>query len=128
MAYATVQEFTDFLDPEPAPANARRLLETASIRIDELLVCVRYSVDDDGNPMDPADRAVFSKAVCLQAQFMKETGDETGANANVTSMSQGGLSLGRSSGADGKTIPRYSQDAVSYLRTRGILAVGPRTY
>ncbi|MFE7029452.1 hypothetical protein ACFU9Y_04015 [Streptomyces sp. NPDC057621] len=128
MAYATVEQFADHMDPEPVPANARRLLETATIRIDELLVGARYSVDDDGNPMDPVDRAIFAKAVCLQAQFMKDTGDETGANANVTSMSQGGLSVGRSSGADGRTIPRYSQDAVSYLRTRGVLPVHPYTY
>ncbi|MEV5289924.1 hypothetical protein AB0K64_01625 [Streptomyces sp. NPDC053741] len=133
MAYATEAEFTDFLAPDTSPAQARRLLETASDLIDELLIGAVYAVDDQGNPADPAVADTFAKAVCHQAQYMAETGDETGANANVSSLSQGGLSITRSlggskgSGGSGRT-PRYSENAIGVLKARGLLPIRPRTF
>ncbi|MFE4651535.1 hypothetical protein [Streptomyces sp. NPDC056707] len=131
MAYATEAEFTVFLAPDGTPAQARRLLETASDLIDELLVGAVYGVDDQGNPSAPAIAAAFAKAVCYQAQYMTATGDETGASANVSSISQGGLSLTRSlgSGTSGASrTPRYSENAVGVLCTAGILPISPHTY
>ncbi|MFJ8508628.1 hypothetical protein [Streptomyces avermitilis] len=130
MAYATEAEFTEFLAPDAPPANARRLLETASDLIDELLVGAVYAVDDQGNPVALTVADAFAKAVMYQAQYMAATGDETGANANVSSMSQGGLSvtrsLGSASGGAART-PRYSENAVGVLRTAGVLPISPRT-
>lgn len=129
MAYATEEEFAAFLDPEPLPANARRLLDTASDQIDELLVGAVYDTDEVGDPVGLNLSKVFAKAVIYQAQYLKETGDETGANANVSSMSQGGLSIARAlrgSSGSGRT-PRYSENAIGVLRTGGLLSIHPRT-
>ncbi|MET9051752.1 hypothetical protein ABZW50_11440 [Streptomyces bacillaris] len=130
MAYATEAEFADFLTPDSPPAQARRLLETASDLIDELLVGAVYAVDGQGSPSDPAIADSFAKAVIYQAQYMAATGDETGANANVSSMSQGGLSVTRSVGSGSKgavRTPRYSENAVGVLRTAGVLPISART-
>ncbi|MFD9920649.1 hypothetical protein [[Kitasatospora] papulosa] len=133
MAYATEAQFAEFLAPDIPPAQARRLLETASDLIDELLIGAVYAVDDQGNPADPAVADSFAKAVMHQVQYMTVTGDETGANANVSSLSQGGLSVTRSlgssrgSGGSGRT-PRYSENAVGVLKAGGLLPIRPRTY
>ncbi|MER6236536.1 hypothetical protein ABT185_10780 [Streptomyces clavifer] len=130
MAYATEAEFAAFLAPNSPPAQARRLLETASDLIDELLIGAVYAVDDQGNPADPAVAGTFAKAVCHQAQYMAATGDETGANANVSSMSQGGLSITRALGsksASAARTPRYSENAVGVLRGVGVLPIGACT-
>ncbi|WP_405459717.1 hypothetical protein OG786_20970 [Streptomyces sp. NBC_00101] len=133
MGYATEAEFADFLAPEAAPALARRLLETASGLIDELLIGAVYAIDDDGNPADAAVADAFTKAVCHQAQYMAVTGDETGANANVSSLAQGGLSITRSLGGSKGSVgagrtPRYSENAIGVLKARGLLPIRPRAY
>ncbi|KAA0941848.1 hypothetical protein [Streptomyces apricus] len=129
MAYATEQEFAAFLTPEPAPAHARRLLDTASDQIAELIQFAVYEVDAEGAPASPEVFGFLTKATIYQAQYLKETGDETGANANVSSMSQGGLSIARAlSGSLGSgRTPRYSENAIGVLRTGGLLSIRPRT-
>ncbi|MGW3154009.1 hypothetical protein [Streptomyces sp. NPDC001089] len=128
MAYATEAEFAEFLAPDDPPPHAKRLLETASDLIDELLVGAVYAVDDQGNPSEPSVSDAVTKAVIYQAQYMAATGDETGANANVSSMSQGGLSIARTFGSNGASrVPRYSENAIGVLRTAGVLAITART-
>ncbi|MEV1096479.1 hypothetical protein AB0I87_13540 [Streptomyces sp. NPDC049952] len=130
MAYATEAEFAEFLAPDAPPAQARRLLETASALIDELLIWAVYAVDEQGKPSAPAVADVFAKAVCHQAQYMAATGDETGAHANVSSMSQGGLSITRALGSKSTSsarTPRHSENAVGVLRGAGVLPIGART-
>ncbi|CAM5331936.1 hypothetical protein [Streptomyces aurantiogriseus] len=128
MAYATEAEFAAFLDPDSPPAHARRLLDTASDQIDELIRFAVYEVDADGDPLSVQVADALTKATIHQAQYLMTTGDETGANANVSSMSQGGLSIARSfgSGGSGRT-PRYSENAIGALRAQGLLPVRPRT-
>jgi hypothetical protein len=128
MAYATHEEFTAFLDPDSPPAHARRLLDTASDQVDELLLNAVYEVDAEGNPVSPKVADALAKATIYQAHYLMTTGDETGANANVSSMSQGGLSIARSFGANGSgKTPRYSENAIGALRREGLLPIRPRT-
>jgi hypothetical protein len=126
MAYATEEEFAAFLAPDSPPAHARRLLDTASDQIDELILYSVYEIDAEGHPVSSRVADALTKATIYQAQYLKETGDETGANANVSSLSQGGLSIGRSFGNSGRT-PRYSENAVGALRAQGLLPIRPRT-
>ncbi|BAC73228.1 hypothetical protein AQJ43_23740 [Streptomyces avermitilis] len=130
MAYATVEEFTDYLDPDPVPANASRLLDRASTKLDRLLTGAVYETNADGLPTDPALAAVFREAVCIQAQYIGALGDETGANANVASMTLGNQSIVRAlGGRDGKgTTPRVSQDLLDLLQVKGLLPVFPRVW
>ncbi|MFD8072159.1 hypothetical protein ACFV3E_05850 [Streptomyces sp. NPDC059718] len=132
MAYATVEEFTDFLDPDPVPTNAARLLDRASTKLDQILLGAVYETDADGLPTDPALAAVFREAVCIQAQYVNALGDETGANANVASMTLGNQSivraLGGSRGSGATTTPRVSQDLLDLLKASGLLPIRPRVW
>ncbi|GAA5078606.1 head-tail connector protein [Streptomyces similanensis] len=125
MAYATVEEFAEFLDPDPVPVNAARLLERASTKLDRLLMGAVYKTDDDSLPLDPALAAVFRKAVCIQAQYIDSLGDETGAMANVSQMSLGNQQIVRALSVVGSGTPRVSPDLVDLLRTEGLLPIRP---
>jgi hypothetical protein len=128
MAYATVGEFTEFLDPDPIPANAARLLDRASTKLDQLLMGAVYETDADGLPLDPALAAVFREAVCIQAQYIDSLGDETGAMANVSQMSLGNQQIVRAISVVGSGTPRVSPDLVALLQTKGLWPVYPYTW
>jgi hypothetical protein len=128
MAYATVGEFTAFLDPDPVPANAQRLLDRASTKLDQLLMGAVYETDADGLPLDPALAAVFREAVCIQAQYIDSLGDETGAMANVSQMSLGNQQIVRAISVVGSGTPRVSPDLVALLQTKGLWPVYPYTW
>ncbi|MGW5198634.1 hypothetical protein [Streptomyces spiralis] len=128
MAYATVEEFAEFLAPDPVPANAARLLDRASTKLDQLLMGAVYKTDDDGLPLDPALVAVFREAVCIQAQYIDALGDETGAMANVSQMTLGNQTLVRALQVTGKGTPRVSPDLVDLLRANRLLPIRPYTW
>ncbi|MEV8398814.1 hypothetical protein [Streptomyces niveus] len=122
MPYATVPQLTDWLDPEPTPATAVRLLEQASDSIDVALYGVAYDVDD------PDVLAVLAKACVRQVHWMVERGDDTGALADVQSMTAGKRSFARfarsgDSGAVG--TPKLCDAAVDVLRVAGLLTFYP---
>lgn len=126
MAYATVEDFTAFLDPDPVPANAARLLDRASEVLDDVLMGARYSTDTDGNPTDPELVALFRKATCLQAQYTAALGDETGAMANVKQLTLSDQTLIRAlpTTTGGSTL-QVSPAMVRVLRLAGLLPVRP---
>jgi hypothetical protein len=128
MAYATVEDLAAFLDPDPVPANAARLLERASTKLDRLLIGAVYDTDADGLPADPALAAVFREAVCIQAQYIDSLGDETGAMANVSQMSLGNQQIVRALSVVGSGTPRVSPDVIALLRAKGLLPIRPRTW
>lgn len=123
--YATVQEFTDFLDPDPVPANAGRLLRKASWRLDDVLIGARYDTDTDGMPTDPDIVDLFREAVCLQAQYIADLGDETGANANVNSQKVGGVATTRALSLVGGGTPRVSPEMIELLRASPLASIHP---
>ncbi|MGW3305888.1 hypothetical protein ACWDG9_04785 [Streptomyces sp. NPDC001073] len=128
MAYATVEEFTEYLDPDPAPANASRLLDRASTKLDQLLVGFVYDTDDDGLPTDPKIQGLFREAVCIQAQYIDSLGDETGAMANVSQMSLGNQQIVRAVSVVGNGTSRVSPDLIDLLRANRLLMVLPRIW
>ncbi|MEU6651281.1 hypothetical protein ABZ904_18010 [Streptomyces sp. NPDC046900] len=129
MAYATVEELTEFLAPDPVPANAARLLDRASTKLDQLLIGAVYDTDADGLPLDPALAAVFREAVCIQAQYIADLGDETGANANVSQMSLGNQTITRFFGRPGSSSAgknsRVAPDLLELLQVKGLWPVNP---
>jgi hypothetical protein len=128
MAYATVEEFTDYLSPDPVPANAARLLNRASTKLDQLLIGAVYDTDADGLPTDSTLAAVFREAVCIQAQYIDSLGDETGSDANVSSMTLGDQSITRDlKGARGSSprTARVSPDLLDLLQVKLLLPVFP---
>lgn len=124
MPYATVQEFTDFLDPDPVPANAARLLANASRKLDQVLLGAVYATTN-GLPTDPELADVFREAVCLQAAYIAALGDETGANANVNQMRVGTVHVYRALPLTGGSTSRVSPEMLLLLQTEGLVPVYP---
>lgn len=122
MAYASVDELAAWLAPEPAPANAVRLLELASTAVDVALYGVAYDRDD------LEVLAVLAQATVRQAHWVIERDDETGAQSDVQTMSTGKRSFSRFArgGSTSSTaVTRLAPGAVDVLRTSGLLVVDP---
>lgn len=128
MAYATVEEFGDYLDPDPVPDNAARLLNRASTRLDSILIGAMYETDEDGLPTDPDLVEVFREAVCIQAQYIADLGDETGAMANVSQMELGNQKIVRAISVVSSGTPRVSPDMLELLQVKGLWPVNPYTW
>lgn len=125
MTYVTVPEYTAFLDPDPVPANAERLLKRASTTLDKLLIGTVYATDTDGFPSDPDLLEVFKDCVCMQAQYLSALGDETGAMQNVASMSMGNQSISRSFSLTTSGTSRICPDVLDLLQVAGLHPVNP---
>lgn len=121
MAYASEAELEAWLAPEPAPANAVRLLELASTAVDVALYGVAYDRDD------PEVLAVLAKACVRQAHWLIERDDETGAQDDVQTMAAGKRSFSRfpRGGTGSATPPRLAPGAFDVLRTSGLLVFDP---
>lgn len=122
MAYATTADLEAWLAPDPAPVNAVRLLEQASDDIDELLTGAVYDPDNAGV------LAVLTKACVRQVHWLMERDDETGANADVQSMTVGQRSVTRRSGAgsgSSDSVPRIGPRTAQVLRNAGLLTMWP---
>ncbi|MGV9278058.1 hypothetical protein [Streptomyces griseosporeus] len=120
MAYATISDLEAWLAPEPAPANAWRLLEEASDAIDGALTGATY------NPNDPAVQDILRRACVRQVHWMMDRGDETGAQNDLQSMSAGSRSFTRRTVGEGAgAAPRIAPQAVTVLRTSGLLTMWP---
>lgn len=124
MAYATISDLEAWLAPEPAPANAWRLLEQASDAIDGALTGAQY------NPDDPDVRETLNKACVRQVHFMMDREDETGAQSDVQSMTVGQRSITRrapsnSSRGSGSGVPKVGPQAGLVLRNAGLLTMWP---
>ncbi|UOQ58100.1 hypothetical protein MUN78_04440 [Leucobacter allii] len=121
--YATEAELTAYLDPEPAPAGAARLLRDASLEVDEMLFTAIYCVDHDGNPTEAPVIEALRDATCAQAEYRAEYGDELEALNQGESIKLGPVSFGGafSSGPNPKPLPRYAPKALRYLRLAGLI-------
>jgi hypothetical protein len=121
MAYATISDLEAWLAPEPAPANAWRLLEQASDAIDSALIGAMY------DPASPAVHDVLRKATVRQVHFMMDRDDETGAQSDVQSMTVGQRSFTRRapSNSSGTESPKVGPQAVTVLRNAGLLTMWP---
>lgn len=124
--YATVDEFTTWLNTEPLPEGAARLLRDASLEVDEMLLTAHYRVDHDGMPTDPKVVAALRDATCAQADYRDEHGDEATIIQGDETLSLGILSLGgRKSGASKESgLPQHSPEAVRILRLAGLIPGG----
>ncbi|MEE4540987.1 hypothetical protein V2S66_03265 [Streptomyces sp. V4-01] len=123
--YATVQQLGVFLAPAPVPDNAERLLTNASRRLDGLLMGARYETDSNGAPTEQDVIDLFREAVCLQAQYIADLDDETGANANVSSQRVGDVAVTRAISVVGIGTPRVSPEMIELLRTSRLAHAHP---
>lgn len=133
MAYATVAELTTWLDPDPAPTGAARMLARATRYMDNVLLKTSiYPVDDNGLPTETAHIAAMRDACCALVEWWAENGDDgLGAGSEYTSVSAGNIALSKGSsagGPGGADDPRRAPEAVEILDGAGLLGHEPRTY
>lgn len=129
MAYATVDDLTDYMAPESPPSDAERVLARASEVVDRILIGAVYDVDEDELPTDPAVLDAIKRATLAQAHYASLVpGTETGQAGSLAAVSVGAVSYsfrdsggGTSSSAGGAISPH----AVSVLRVAGLLPVSP---
>lgn len=115
MPYATVSELEAWLAPDPAPANAVRLLDRASTAIDRALYGLAYDRDD------PEVLEALSRACVRQVHWLIDRDDETGAQDDLQSMSTGQRSFTRRTVGQGAgSTPRLAQAAADVLKTSGL--------
>lgn len=120
MAYATISDLEAWLAPEPAPANAHRLLEQATDALDGALIGAMY------DPDDAAVKDVLTKACVRQVHWMMDRDDETGAQNDLQSMSAGSRSFTRRTVGEGAgAAPKIAPQAVIVLRNAGLLTMWP---
>lgn len=114
MPYATVSALEAWLAPEPAPENAVRLLKRASTAIDRALYGLAYDRDDSDV------KQTLSDACVLQAQWLIDRDDESGALDDLQSMSTGQRSfVRRTVGDDAGKTQRLCQSAADELIISG---------
>ncbi|MFI6813272.1 hypothetical protein ACIBG7_12710 [Nonomuraea sp. NPDC050328] len=120
LVYATAQDYADYTGQD-APDGIEQALARASERIDELLMGAVYAVDAAEMPTDTKVRQAVRQATCAQAAWSIAVGDPYGVASAFKSVSIGSVKLDRASGGAGDGPPRYAQDALSILRTAGLL-------
>ena len=104
--YATVAQLTEYLPTDP-PADAERLLAQASRLLDsDFLLAAFYDTDDAGMPSDPVVADAFAEAVCAQAEFWGEVGEETDVSGPLQGVTLGSLNLQFGAG-DNRSSPSY---------------------
>ena len=130
MAYATTVELTTWLDPDPAPTGAARMLDRATRYMDNVLLKTSvYPVDDDGLPTEAPHIIAMRDACCALVEWWAENGDDgLGSGSEYTSVSAGNIALSKGSGSGGDDDPRRAPEAVEILDGAGLLGHEPRTY
>lgn len=125
--YATSDDLTAWLDPDPVPEAAERMLRRASRFLDDrLLLTAVYPVDADGMPTRPDHRDALRDACCALVEWWAANGDDgTGAGSDYTTVTAGSISLTRAGGNSGTPAdPRVSREAVEILGGAGLLRHG----
>lgn len=132
-SYATTAQLAEHMQSAP-PEGSRLLLVRATARVDELLHTAVYDhAGPDEYPTDPRVAAAFAEAVCAQAAWMYETGDETGTGAagRWASVRIGSVQLasGQSESERSRAAgQRYGAGVVAALRSvPGLFPIGPGT-
>ncbi|KKI18715.1 MULTISPECIES: hypothetical protein [unclassified Leucobacter] len=120
--YATKEQLEVYLEGEPVPDGAARLLRSASRDVDDMLLTAVYAVDAAGMPTDPGVAEALREATCLQAMHRDEHGDEIQMMQAGEAASLGPLSLGTGAGNAGSvSIPRWNPEAFRVLRLAGLI-------
>jgi hypothetical protein len=126
VAYATVDQLTDYPVTVPAGVDAELLLRRASRDIDQALLTAIY------DPTDPAVVTALMEATCEQVAGILDSGDRTGTGAATpaASFSIGKVSVQRSGGSASQAsqIGPLWPRAWQILQQAGLTGQGPQTW
>lgn len=125
-SYATTGQLAEHMAAAP-PVGAHRLLERATERVDEMVRCAVYDVDDAGMPTDPKVAAALAEATCATVQWWAETGDRTGTGSStaLAGAQIGSVRLPSAAPAADGLPPGYAPEARRVLAAAGLTAAGP---
>lgn len=98
LLYATETDLIAWVAPDDHPANARRLLRSASLLVRRATMTAVYATASGGLPSDPDLVTAFRDATCAQAaawvaQGIDPAGGAAGTSGVPTSSSIGGGSV-----------------------------------
>lgn len=122
--YATKDQFEEYLDGEPVPNGAGRLLRSASRDVDEMLIASQYPVDAAGHPTLPEHEEAIREATCMQALHRDEHGDEIDMLGSGESVRLGPLGFGGAFSSGPKPtqpVPKWNPEAYRVLRLAGLV-------
>lgn len=105
MAYATLDDLTQYTGSEQAPGS-ERMLQRASDLLDVMLLNSIFTVDAFDVPTDPVVLLALKNAACAQVEWWGALGDELGAMEGYQSMSLGPARLTRSGSGGSSSDPR----------------------
>jgi hypothetical protein len=125
LTYATTEDLTIWMDPDPAPGNAGALLRSASGLVRSSTKMATYATDTDGYPTDTALRTVFREAVCAQAKYWADHKVDpslgaAGVKPAATSKSIGSASITYAPGASAEDVLGLAPDAHTILANAGL--------
>lgn len=118
MSLATLAQYRDTPGVPPVPDDAalQLLLDDATARVDELTLTAVFATDVTGQPVDPRVASALARATVKQAAHQMTHGaDADGVPEGA--MTLGPLVLPATTGMEA----RYSADAVTVLRTSGLM-------
>lgn len=120
--YATPEELTAWLEPEPAPANAAGLLRSASSLIRSETKRATYATDADGYPTDTKLRTSFREATMAQAAYWSASQIDPALGA------AGVKPLAASKSIGGASIAYSVYAATAEARANSAGALGPDAF
>ena len=115
--YATPEDLTAWLDPDPLPAGAAGLLRSASGLVRSETKTAVYATDVDGYPTDTALRTAFREAVCAQAKFWADHG----INPSLGAAGVAPLAASKSIGGASIQYSTYVSTAEARANAAGVL-------
>lgn len=137
LLYATPDDLAAWTGA-PAPADADRLLRSASGLVREATLCDIYKTDPDGYPLVASVRQAFTDATCAQASFWSDLGIKpwlgpAGVRPVAQSKGLGSASLSYSLPAETTAAQvnawrELCPDAARLLRAEGLMHTTAWTY
>lgn len=127
--YATPSDLTDHDWLDEVPPNAKRLIRSASVKVEHATRMARYKVDSEGMPTEQKHIDAFRDAVCQQAATWAESGldpnaGEAGQALYVKSQTVDGGSVTLDGHASQETrqqaATELSADTMAILRNAGL--------
>ena len=115
--YATSDDYAGYIPPGGVvPASIDYELQIASAVIDFAMTGAIYDTDPTTLlPTDPDVASMMCLATCQQAEFQLAYDDNTGAKSIYDSVSISGVSMHRTAGTAGNTLPPLGQLAALTL-------------
>lgn len=124
--YATVTDYQSYTgDVVTLTPLLNRWLMLASQQIDRAVIGAIYPYDPQGYPVDANLIVSFKDATCEQVLFLRDTDDDSGVKARLSTVRMGSMSFTRASGTAGLAMKPLAPNALEILRNAGVLQVAP---